>query len=104
MNGTPHSLTTPAISLAPATGPARPISAEQAKSAGVRWAAVAALSDPEWLPFVLPLCLPALFCLVFGEFQRASFFGGMALSLGVLKWLGWLVLTRRFALAPRFVL
>jgi hypothetical protein len=50
--------------------------------------------DPEWLSFVGVLLVPALAGLVCGESQRASFFFGAAVYLGLLKWLGWLVLTR----------
>jgi hypothetical protein len=51
-------------------------------------------SDPEWLLFLAALLLPAAVLGAAGQAQRASFFAGLAVYLGVLKWLGWAVLTR----------
>jgi hypothetical protein len=47
---------------------------------------------------------PAALCLALGEWQSAQFFGGAAIYLGVLKWLGWLVLGRRRSHAEGYVL
>jgi hypothetical protein len=51
--------------------------------------------DPQWLPFMAFAFGPAALCLALGEWQKAKFFGGAAIYLGVLKWLGWVVLGRR---------
>jgi hypothetical protein len=42
--------------------------------------------------------------LLMEEWQKAAFFLGIAVYLGVMKWLGWVVLTRRSQHAQRFVL
>lgn len=104
MNGTPRSLTTPADGLLPAAGCVPTANKQPAQPFATGRIVLANLYDPEWLPFILPLCVPSLFCLLFGQFQRAGFFAGLALYLGVLKWLGWLVLTRRWSITPRFML
>ena len=50
--------------------------------------------DPEWLLFEAFLLGPALLCLLGGDADRAGFYGRLALHVGCLKWLGWIVLTR----------
>src|SRR5207248_1414271 len=57
-------------------------------------------SDPEWLPCLGFLLLPAVLCAVLGLPQRVSFFAGMAVYLAVLKWLGWIVCPRSPSPAP----
>jgi hypothetical protein len=53
-----------------------------------------ALGDPDWLWFVGVMLLPAGAALLFGFTRSASFFAGLAIYAGVMKWLGWLVLGR----------
>src|SRR5262245_58935262 len=58
------------------------------------------LCDPEWLPCLGFLLLPALLAGALGQFQRASFFLGIAVYLAALKWLGWAVFGRFVRLGP----
>ncbi len=51
--------------------------------------------DPEWLAFVGFLLAPSAGLFLAGQTQRASFFFGTAVYLGVLKWLGRVVLGPR---------
>lgn len=50
--------------------------------------------DPEWLLFIACLLVPALVCALGGDSDRSIFFARLALYIGFLKWLGWLILTR----------
>src|SRR4051812_49905134 len=50
--------------------------------------------DPEWLFFEGVLLLPSVLCLMVADRERAVFFAKLALHLGCLKWLGWLLVTR----------
>ena len=73
--------------------PARgPVAAEAAAS--IRPGILVRLVDPEWLVFEAFLFAPALVYALWGDAARATFFASLALHLGVLKWLGWAVLTR----------
>jgi hypothetical protein len=65
---------------------------------------LASWCDPEWPLCVGFLLLPALVMLALGQLQRASFFAGMAVYLGVLKWVGWAVLTRKCPRPNAFLL
>lgn len=58
---------------------------------------LASLIDPEWLPFLGVALVPAAVCAAGGDALRASFFLGAAIYLAVLKYLGWLVLSRPVA-------
>jgi hypothetical protein len=51
--------------------------------------------DPEWPLFMVFFLTPALGFWLLGSPNRASFFAGTAVYLGVLKWVGWLVFSRR---------
>ena len=55
---------------------------------------LAVLYDPDWFPFVGVLLLPVLISLPFGGTRQATFFLHTAIYLGVLKWLGRVVVTR----------
>jgi hypothetical protein len=68
------------------------------------WEIVNRWCDPQWLPFMAFAFGPAALCLALGEWQKAKFFGGAAIYLGVLKWLGWVVLGRRRFSADRYLL
>lgn len=62
-------------------------------------------ADPQWLLFMLVMCLPVLYyALVRGQPVRAWFFWGVALYAGVCKWTGWLLLTRRAVHQQRFLM
>ena len=58
---------------------------------------LAALYDPDWFPFVGVLLLPVIISLPFGGSRQAAFFLHTAIYLGVLKWLGRVVVTRHAA-------
>jgi hypothetical protein len=52
------------------------------------------LVDPEWVLFQIFLLVPSLACALWGDSARAGFLARLALYIGFLKWLGWVVLTR----------
>jgi hypothetical protein len=60
--------------------------------------------DPEWLPGLAFLLLPAAFCAAAGAWRRASFFAGAAAYIAVLRWLGWAFLNRRVRHPLRYAL
>src|SRR5262245_31951062 len=62
------------------------------------------LYDPEWLPCLGFLLLPALLAAAVGSLQRASFFLGIAVYLATLKWLGWAGFGRFARLGPAHLL
>jgi hypothetical protein len=55
---------------------------------------LAAWCDPEFVPFVLIMLVPAAIHAGLGYDRSAVFFAGAALYLAFLKWLGWLAVTR----------
>ncbi len=60
-------------------------------------------ADPEWLVFLGVLTTPALLAWARGDGLRASFFLGAAAYVAVLKWLGWLLFTRKSLAKLAFV-
>lgn len=90
MTDLPDSLAQPLAGPAPAPAPPRLAPAP----APPRLGRLARGSDPGWVVFVGLLLLPVLLCQALGEPLKARFFLGLAIYLGVLKWLGWLVLPR----------
>jgi hypothetical protein len=104
MNGTPPSLISTPGGPAPAVAAPRPGGVLLASPDTDRLAWLSRRCDPEWPLFVGFLLLPALTFLIFGQLLKAEFFGGMAIYLAALKWLGWLVLSRRQDAAISFIL
>jgi hypothetical protein len=66
--------------------------------------AVLAWADPEWLPLLTVLLLPAAACAALGDGRKAGFFLGTAVYVTSLKWLGWALLGRRSAVRPACLL
>jgi hypothetical protein len=60
--------------------------------------------DPEWLGWFGCLMIPPVCFLAIDDLPRATFFLGIALNLGSLKWLGWFFLGRRVNAPMRFAL
>lgn len=86
-----------------AAPPAAAGDAARARPATSRWGQVlAACYDPEWLLFTGFLLVPVLGFALAGSSQRASFFFGAMVYLGVLKWIGWLALGRLPGRAPAY--
>lgn len=63
-----------------------------------------ALHDPELLPCLAFLLLPAALMTLRGDTIRASFFAGAACYLACLKWLGWVCVTRPLRWTGGFLL
>jgi hypothetical protein len=89
-----NGLTAPRTLPAADAGPAAPRPESAAAGAAALAGRLAGWADPEWLPFAAFLLAPALALFALGQPQRASFFAGLAVYLAVLKWLGWVVLSR----------
>ncbi|MET4186704.1 hypothetical protein ABIB94_008846 [Bradyrhizobium sp. JR7.2] len=60
--------------------------------------------DPEWLFLQIFLLVTPLICILRGDLVRAAFFTKLALLVGALKWLGWVMFTKVARPVPSYLM